>query len=338
MRASLRVLFKIIKMKKVLSLAVLVTASVLCSRSATAQMPYNVTTASQAYVSLTNATNISVNRLWSDTSQFVIPVGFSFQLGGATIGNLVLDQTNLFMPGATGVQSGFAMLGTSLQDRSYPSGNPVSPIQYATSGTTGSRILKLELKNAGFATEWDMFQTNDDSLDLQVWIYESNSAIEFHFGPSRVSHFNDYFDQNIPLGFFRNLDMTSFTFQKFYCLDGDPQSPGMDTLTNLNNPAGFDAYPASGTVYRFVPKNNTTGIDDKEGSLGKVYPVPASDVLYIESEADFYQIRSLTGSLLMEGVVSGRRQALSLASLTPGMHLLRLYKGDRSEVMKIIRQ
>ena len=327
-------------MKNILNCAAL-TAAILSAPDLThAQMPYNVTTANEAYVPLSNATSISNGILWSDTSDFTIPLGFSFPIENSTINSLTFSQSSLFMPGLNGTQSGFAMLGTSLQDRNYPGGTPQSPIQYVTSGTTGNRIFKLEIKNAGFTNEREKYDTDNDFINVQVWFYESNKSVEFRFGPSSVSHFDDYFENKVPLGYMKNLDMSTFNFQKFYCLKGNPAAPGMDTLVNLNTPTGFDTYPASGMVYRFIPKGGTTAIDPvAKVNLGKIYPVPATETLFIESKASRYEILSLTGSKLSAGILSSGRQQVSLQHLSPGMYLIRLSNEKKeTDVQRFVKQ
>lgn len=327
-------------MKKILAYAAVAAAMMMTNQEAGAQMPYQVSTFNETYVPLTNATNLTSNRFWSDTTDLTVPVGFNFQMGGGSINKFIFSQSNLLLPALTGTQSGFAFMGTGLQDRNFASGMPASPVQYTVSGNNGSRIFKLELKNAGFTTEKEMYGTSQDSVNVQVWIYESNSSIEFRFGPSLVQHFSDYFDEKMPLGYMKGLDMTTFDFQKFYCLKGLPANPGMDTLTDLDHPSGFDAYPANGTVYRFTLKTGTTAVTNKEKtSLGKVYPIPAFDQLTVESQADAYEILSMSGQLLEKGNITQQRQQVSLQHIPTGMYLLRLSnRNAATDVQKFIKQ
>ena len=333
--------FKNNTMKSIFSIAAM-TATLLTSQGdVKAQMPYNVTTANETYVPLTNATVLNSNLLWSDTCNFTIPLGFNFRIGDNTINSLVFSQSNLILPALSGTQSGFAMLGTSLQDRNFPDGpSAVSPVQYTVTGAAGNRVLKLELKNAGFNNEKEMFGTTNDFVNIQIWFQEQNNSIAFHFGPSTITHFNDYFNEKMPLGFIKGLNMEMFTFQKFYCLKGNPMAPGMDSLNNLNTPSGFDTYPASGTLYRFIPKTGTTAVRDvNKIKLGKIYPIPANDVLYIESAATDYTISNLTGHQIMSGKIRNVHEQISLQSFSPGMYMITLRNNkNETEVQKFVKQ
>ncbi|KAA5536337.1 T9SS type A sorting domain-containing protein [Taibaiella lutea] len=327
-------------MKKIFSFAVIAATSVLFSNKVNAQMPYNVTTLNEAYVPLANATNLTNGIKWSDTSEFTVPLGFNFQMGGTAITNIRLSETNLLLNGTSGTQSGFGMLGCSLQDRNFLSGTPASPIQYTLTGNTGSRILKLEIKNAGFTTEMDMFSTNEDFVNVQIWFYENSNIVEFRFGASSINHFQEYFLQKVPLGYLKNLDVEMFSFEKFYCLTGNPMSPAIDSTNNLNTPIGLTAYPASGTVYRFKPKTgNTTAINEIEKvNLGNIYPVPANEMLYIDSKASQYEIYSLAGNVVSKGKLSGH-DAVSLQQLSAGTYVIRLSNNkNETDTRKFVKQ
>lgn len=305
-----------------------------------AQMPYVVSTLNEPYVPLSNAVSVNNGQAWSDTSTFTIPVGFNFNLDGRTLNTVTLTQTSLLLAAATGTQSGFAFLGTSLQDRNYPGVTSVSPIRYTVSGNTGARIFKLEISNAGFSNEREVFDSQNDSIQVQVWIYEQNSAVEFRFGTSVITHFDDYFDTKIPLGFMKNLNMETFAFTRFYTLKGNPASPGMDSVSSLNTPAGIDAYPAAGTVYRFLPKGSPTAIRSiNRADLGRIYPVPATNILYIESSADRYALITPAGQILQQGNLAGSITQLSLAGMTPGMYFMRLSNlKNETALYKFIKQ
>lgn len=327
-------------MKNILCRTAAIIAMALTTQTGNAQMPYDISTTTAPYTSLSNATSINQGRVWSDTSNFTIPVGFSFNLGGIMVSSLTFSQSNLLLPSPEGVQNGFALFGTSLQDRGFPGGASVSPVSYSLSGSNGSRIFRLEVSNAGFASERDLYDTNGDSLSFQVWIYENDGSIEFRFGGSRISHFSDYFSDKVPLGFIRNLNMELFTFSKFYTLSGAPASPVIDSITTISTPAGMNAYPAAGTVYRFRPKGGATAIiGTPVTELGTIFPVPASDILYIESKASRYEILNMNGTVVRQGQLVNGRGRVALAGIVPGAYVARLYNNrNEVDIKKFIRQ
>jgi len=114
----------------------------------------------------------------------------------------------------------------------------------------------------------------------------------------------------------------------------------MDSLNNLNTPSGFDTYPVSGTLYRFIPKTGTTAVRDvNKIKLGKIYPIPANDVLYIESAATDYTISNLTGHQIMSGTIRNVREQISLQSFSPGMYMITLRNNkNETEVQKFVKQ
>jgi len=328
-------------MKKIFSFAVMAATVVLISNKVNAQMPYNVTTFNDAYTPLTNATNLTNGIKWSDTSKFTIPLGFNFQMAGTTLTSIRFSESNLLLNGASGTQSGFGMLGCSLQDRNFVSGTAASPIQYTLTGNAGARILKLEIKNAGFTTETDIYSTNEDFVNVQIWFYENTNMVEFRFGASSINHFQDYFLQKVPLGYIKNLNVEMFSFEKFYCLTGNPMSPAVDSTTSLTSPIGMTAYPPTGTVYRFKPKNSsTTAINEIEKvNLGNIYPVPAKETLYIDSKASQYEIYSLTGNVVLKGKLSGNHDAVSLQGLSAGTYVIKLSNDkNQTDTRKFVKQ
>lgn len=295
-----------------------------------AQHPYNFSKTTGTYTPLTNAT-IANNGIWYDTSSYTIPVGFTFKLNGTNMSTVTLREGIFIGPGNAAVQSGFGIIGTSLQDRNVGKTASASPIRYTTTGTAGSRIFKLEVFNAGFSDE-GQYNTDNDSISYQVWIYEQNSAVDVRFGPSRVSHFADYFGAKVLTGYMKNMNTNTGTFDKFYLLNGDPLAPVMDSISTLDFTKGLSAVPPSGTVYHYVPRNASTGIGNApKANLGRIYPSPVSTSLTIESTtARRFRIVSISGALVQEGNINSSVQVVDVSGLTPGTYLIRLVN-DKQE-------
>lgn len=330
-------------MKKTLHALMMTAGMFVASATVQAQLPYEVTTFTEAYNPLQNAVSLNGTNLWSDTSTFVIPLGFNFRLGDTTTPKIVFSQGNLLFAGDTGTLSGFAMLGTSLQDRAAISEPSKSPVRYLVNGAAGNRIVKFEIANAGFTNETDLYGTNVDFVNVQVWFYEQNHNVEFRFGPSSITHFDDYFTSHVPLGFMRNLEFETFGFDAFYCLKGDPTDPGIDTVADLSSIIGFTSYPDSGRVYRFALKNQpppgTSVGQIAKVSLGHLYPVPASDILYVESAAEQFEICSIAGAVIRKGSLKKGHNQLPIGDLAPGMYLLRMSSSKKeTDIRKFVKQ
>lgn len=312
---------------------------------ARAQFPYTFTTFTDTYVPLTGATSINNNAIWRDTSDFTFPVGFNYTMNGITGNTVFLKDVEFLTPTNAAIQSGFVISNGILQDRRVSGGATPSVIRYKTSGNAGARIFKLEVFNAGFATEHDLYSTQLDSMSYQVWIYEQNSAVEVRFGPSRISHFSDYFDNGLTstlyTGYISGLQEEDFKFNKFYLLNGNAATPAVDSITNPFSTKGLSNMPASGRVYRYAPRPGSTSVGNMPGnSVGRIYPNPASDRLFIEStDVNAFQIVSMTGSVQAQGTVNSRKQEVDISSLAPGMYLLKLTNNrQQTGITRFVKQ
>ncbi len=304
-------------------------ANITNSTDANAQMPYKVTVQNQAYTPLAGAVNINSTIPWLDTTNFTTPLGFRFKLGDDTISNLNLLGVNVMGSDTAGTVSGMSFMGTSLTDRGHAVGSSKSPIRYNVSGPAGKRIFKLEYLNAGFADENSNYGTLDDSLNMQVWLREDSNIIEMRFGPSKISHYADYFFFGGPLlGYIKNMNRDSATFEKAYMLKGSATSPTIDSVSGLTSMLpSLSAYPGSGTVYRFIPKNQPTSTytNDIQQTTGiRAYPTLCSDKLFVENQeqAGSYQVISLAGRVIQSGEIKNGLNTVDVGMLPGGMYIM----------------
>lgn len=321
---------------------VIAMAILLSAVKATAQMPYKVTVQNDTYTPLTGATSINGTKAWTDSSTFVVPLGFNFNMDGKTVTKLNLLKMMSISSDTTGVVSGMSFMGTALLDRGVVSGTSKSPIRYTTTGNAGKRIFKLEIFNAGFSDENDIYQTLNDSLNLQVWLYEGTNAIELRYGPSKISHYSDYFFIGGPmLGYMKNVNLATESFEKLYLLKGDALNPVLDSVAtgNTNFPS-ISSYPVNGRVYNFTPKNAATGVAQlvAENKL-KVYPTLCTDKVVIEnggSETLAYEVISMNGSLVIAGNAANGLNTINVSTLPGGMYVLRL--GAEGKAYRFMKQ
>lgn len=293
-----------------------------------AQMPYTLTVKKEAYQPLTNATSINDTVIWNDES-YSVPIGFDFKLGGKAINSVnIIDGTYIGSDPAA-VMSSFLAAGSDFTDRGSLDTVTKSPLRYTVSGTTGSRIFKYEMFNAGFVDEMTNHNTLEDSVNLQVWFYEGTNVVELRYGASKISHEQEYFALGGPMvGYIKNVDPNTGDYEMFYLLDGDPMSPVIDSLED----GSFDfpflaAYPDSGTVYRFTPITSGTSVNDVFAGKMKVYPTQCSDAIYIQNEDvnnTYYQVISAMGTVVKNGKVEKGRNRIDISNLASGMYVLRM--------------
>lgn len=325
-------------MKKI-TLALVVA---LTSLAASAQNYYNFTKLEQPYTDLVNPTSINNGQVWMfDTyGEFSIP--FAFSVMGNPVDRFVFDDDNFILLG-TGVDyendsQGFYYMYPSniyMQDRTYSSEVSSSPISYKVEGTTGNRILKLEVKNATleFAEDYD-YDEDHFYLNYQVWLYEAGNAIEFHYGANNITDIDNITDgDGIIVALGDDYNTVGFVYN-------DIESPEYGEFTEDTFPDEglvLSDYPANGTVYRFGDVQ-TTGLPGIKATTLSLYPNPASTVLNIQSAKEpvtAYSIADVTGKVVAQSsVVSATSLSINVENLAGGVYFVKVNNGTALKFVK----
>lgn len=327
-------------MKKLLLFA---AAALLTTAPAFAQFRYTFTTQNgQAYTPLTTGTDLTGGAIWDD-NDYSAPLGFTFVLNGKSITSFNLTmaaQSIPFISASTNFSdsiNAFFPLLTDFVDRSYYDTSATagrSPIRYVVDGSTPNRVFKAEIFNAGFFGD----TTGVDSVNLQVWMYEGSNAVEFRYGPSRLTPANlpnHFFFGNgtgPAVGLANGIDPNSGA-GTFYTLTGAPTAPTLDSFQITSSTApSLNAYPASGTVYRFTPTTTGTSISEAVAAARalKLYPSVATtaiNVAWSGAEGEAYQIVSTTGQQVAAGRLQRGAQSIAVGGLTVGTYSLRVAGG-----------
>jgi hypothetical protein len=311
-------------------LTIYLLLTVICSTQA--QCRYDFSVAQDTYQPLTTGTSLSGTLRWDDIN-FKRALGFGFELDWMPVNtySLVCNSKGQFLGGdTTSLLSGFCLMDADLQDRGKMDTIARSPIRYAITGNAGSRIFKIEFFNAGFWREKELYNTMEDSLNMQVWLYEGSNAIELRYGPAKISHASDYFiyGGNPVIGFVRDAGLFSLNLSKLYYLKGSPGSPVMDSCgSNITNvSSSLTSYPPEGTVYRFQPRTNS--INNVTGTLQHIRLLNniTSTALHLHSEYKdiTYQVVSLNGTINAKGQLTSGNQQLDVSQLPAGTYLLKL--------------
>lgn len=288
---------------------------------------YNFTTSQSAYTDLVAPTSINNGQVWDydDFGPFTIP--FSFSINGQAINRFVFSDDNfLFLtPNAdldeeTGLFYSY-LSGAFIQDRTY-STTSSSGINYKTEGQAGNRILKIEVKNAGLEDTIYYDYTEDHFyLSFQIWLYENNNVIEYRFGNNNITDL-EVINDEVQVGF--EGDTTASV------LTGSSTQPTYQEFT-INNPPADDfyptlnAFPASGTVYRFAPAA-TAGIETFSKNAFTIYPNPAEAELNVTKTegTSNYEVYSILGSKVLSGTIDTTNTTINVANLDKGVYLVKI--------------
>lgn len=264
------------------------------SFSLQAQGEYVFSVSNQNYNNLTNPISLNNGELWDDP-EFVIPLGFDFQVGPHlfntifipewSVGGVLSSSTNDF-----GILPILLPIAQDIIDLGYTIGTSQSPISYKTEGAPGNQIIKIEWNNVGFFEDG----TGSDFMNFQLWLYETTNVIEYRYGPSQINNPNGSFEgETGPIvGLLPSIDLEEDSLQQEgYLLSGDPANTTNNVLPPgvlLENPLSVQGAIPNGTVYTFTPQN--LSINDFENNDFSIYPNPTKDFFQINTKAEDYNV------------------------------------------------
>lgn len=210
-------------------------------------------------------------------------------MDGMVITSLTVAGGLLFGTDVNADANAFIVLGSDFVDRGFVGDTiSMSPVRYELTGTSPNRIFKLEFFNAGLYDEYYLYSTLTDSVNFQIWLYEGPDMVEFHYGDAYMNYFNDYYTYDssaVPIGYLKQMDVTTNTMEMFYYVEGDPLTPTLNETNEMNDlpELGTDTIPPSGMVYRFIPNPvSVKNITELSGYV-QLYPSVCSEELYIEN-------------------------------------------------------
>jgi len=208
---------------------------------------YNLSVLSEPYVELTGSTSVNNGELWDDPS-YIVPIGFSFMLNGNAITTLSFTGVGSFFfgnPTNPDILSVLFPFEVDILDRGFVSGVSESPISYKVTGSPGSRIFKLEIKNAGSYFEFEDFGTTDMYISHQLWLYEGSNQIEFRFGESLIEDPELFYSDGGAFVGLTDVDVPQDQYLNPHFLGGSAGAPVLST-TDVT----IEGTPAEETVYR----------------------------------------------------------------------------------------
>ena len=313
-------------MKKLILSALFLNAIVFAQ-----SVDYNFEQYTSNYTNLNNPISINSNLIWDDET-YNINLGFDVKLFNITTQNMIITgRVNLNVMNL-GMVNSIVASNADLVDRGFHTDELVSlsPISYQIDELNGSKVLKVEWKNAGFYID----NENRNYVNYQIWVYENSNRIEIHYGPSNTDNFNYGWvnDFCAVSEMVSHQEAHSFMVQE---IDNEFNF-SYQNVDEIFTVSTFTKIPEEGTVFCFSPTNQVS-LKEKD-KLGAIYPNPVTQFLNIENqerEKIDYKIRSLDGRIVQEGTSSLGKIQLNLAGLKQGIYLLN-YQTNKIEVKEYI--
>lgn len=296
------------------------------------------------YAPLVNGTN-AIGEAWDDPT-IAIPLGFDATFFGASTNTVYMSDD--FLGGMVALDIPVTLLDIAiattadLTDPEYfDSGILSAPITYATTGTPGNRICKIQWENAGFYGEVSGGTANN-LINLQLWIYEVG-AIEVHHGPNSVKELEVALADGWTCGLIDGLDINSEDpiVEGAYLISGDPENPDFISTTDLNQLffASLELIPSNGRVYRFGPDGAINTLEMERDEL-RVWPLTANEVINFSAGTNgiaFYDVYDLSGKIVAQGNFAGT-YTLPVSHLHTGIYLVNLRTGNNAHTFKVVKQ
>jgi len=305
-----------------------------------AQNFYNFTASQATYADITGGTSLNNGAVWDWDDFGPVTIPFTFKVAGHNVTNFLFADDNflLLAPGADYDVSDEGVYyvypnNIFIQDRTYSTGASTSPISYKTEGEVGSRILKLEVKNAGLEDAVDMgFSEDAFYLNYQVWLYEGTNTIEIRYGQHNITDVDAATDGDGLIAGLLEEDI------KAYFVYGNAAAPSYGEYTEETLPGQLSLlpYPANGMVYKFTPAAVAAAPVFSAPAVS-LYPNPASSVLNLKSEgftSTEYTIYNTVGAVVSNGKLNDTASAqVNIENLATGMYFVNI-DGQRLKFIK----
>ncbi|RQO31748.1 hypothetical protein DBR32_07320 [Taibaiella sp. KBW10] len=341
--------------KTLLALAAVISIGMSYAQSPVKRYTATYTTGG-TYTPLSGATDIGFNADWDDTvsNPITLPFAFKYQnvaittVAVETYGSLLLNNVINEMT-TTGHITGLNMDYTSAGR---------GKVFYTTTGTTGNRIFKVEYRNVGRFND----DTGNDTLNFQVWLYESDHAIEYRAGYKNV---NDTMfatdlsgamdDKEVILaGLIGNSgdSLAIDTANAFFHATKRTGAVFSDTAIWIaaasSNPLLLGellhgTYPPNGSVIRFAPRV-PSAIGKIDFDMASIYPNPSKDGIYnlnlkeTPKTGALVTIYDMTGKVVLKQALHTTKATLDLGRFAAGNYFGKINNGDRIGSFKLIKE
>lgn len=317
--------------------------------------PYSFSKLNQSYTNLIGATSLTNGNLWDDTV-VIAPIGFPFKFhDNSNFSDTVFFSTwgflafrNEYYPSPL-IWMGRSMVpfAADMITNADSIGNTTSDISYQTTGAVGNRIFKMQCKNIGFYDD----TTGTDSLNFQVWLYETTNVIEYRYGPSQFSPNSWYWqDGGCRIGIYN--EVTIDTIGVNYSVDNCTYVTGtsataaatqISTSFSFFDPNSANVLtdgPANSQVFQFTPLVNSS-VKDVNSLFDDVKIISnqtqQSFVITHSGQVNKLSVMDLQGNQIATVLHPNTKHVLSASHLAKGMYLICVFDSkENKKVYKVI--
>ena len=310
-----------------------------------AAQSYTFSVATETYTPMEGGVSINNGEIW-EFPDYKVPLGFTFRYFGESTDTLYFNSSGISAALTSDYADTFSSTPTTLtylipsaggliDNGSYlPGGGSLSALTYHRMGTSPNQIGVIQFDNASVEDESE----EDNSVDLQVWLYESDGTVEMHYGPSSEMLRDEA--ENVSTGpllikdFLYDEDEENQNFTEAFVLTGDPADPTLLRYTDYSQfPTDYDAWrlethPVSGTVYRFTATASTGLFDPGHWKTLALYPNPSTGPIEIRLPDSLgvdrgrFEVFDAFGRRLRDlGITSTK---IDLSGLAAGVYLVKL--------------
>jgi hypothetical protein len=222
-------------------------------------------------------------------------------------------------------------------------------ISYKVSGTTGSRIAKVEYRNVGFY-EGD----STENANFQIWLYEGSNKIEYHVGPSQVNAntldltaggsvllLGLAYDANLSDSVMMHTVQLKNAVNNDTTIVADPSDFNLEQVMTL---LYGTTYPVNGSVFTFTPPTDQpNSIADVPSQIGGLHPNPVTDKITVQLKEQpkagaTLSVSTITGKKLLIQPVSALQTEVNMATLPKGIYVLTYTAEGRRESFRVIKK
>lgn len=282
---------------------------------------------------------------WDDFVTESIPMPFPFKYQNVDVTSFAIDSYGALIFNETLIDEIEAhVLGLYMD---YAGAEDRGKILYETVGTVGSRILKIEFQNVSTYNN----HTGNDTLNFQMWLHEGTNVIETHAGYTNIP--DEFFAQSI--ADLMGEEPKETLLSTIMTNEGDelktaPADLYFHHVTNMDGVYGDDlmsvsealedemaplnmllgVFPAEGTIFRYTPISETTGLEQVTAADMNIYPNPASTFITlnmtkgIDMKGASYTIYDLYGRVISTGQLPNAQSEISINHLTSGQYFLQV--------------